>query len=104
MDLNLYAGPSPTGLETWMSPFTNATEYRSRAVKEPIGSPTRQNRRIMWPGPSGLDDAEEPEDQDQDEDAAETNIHDAISLVGFGSETVLRAPPFHLLRIRPEIR
>jgi hypothetical protein len=51
---------------------------------------------------AALDDSEQPEDQDQDQQSAETDIHGLISLFGFAGETVQGPAAFHPLRPRTE--
>lgn len=48
----------------------------------------------------GLDHSEEPEDQDQDQNAAKTNIHDTFLLFGFADATMIVRTPFPSLRTR----
>jgi hypothetical protein len=50
---------------------------------------------------NGLDDAEQPQDKDQHQDAAKTDIHDTL-LFGFGGETVMSGPSFQSLRPRQD--
>jgi hypothetical protein len=50
------------------------------------------------------DDAEQPEDQDQDQKTAETDIHGMISLFGFDGVTVIRRSAFHSFRFRSDQR
>ena len=49
-----------------------------------------------------LDDAEQPQDEDKDENAAKTDIHEKLLLFGFAAETVGEASVFHSLRMRQE--
>ena len=49
-----------------------------------------------------LDDAEQPQDQDQHQDAAKTDIHDSLLLFGFAAETMRDAASFQSLRRRQD--
>ena len=47
-----------------------------------------------------LDNAEQPQDKDQDQKAAKTDIHDIPPMFVVEGETVLTLPPFQSLRCR----
>ena len=66
------------------------------------GTTELRNGSVALSNPACLNDAEQPQDKNQDQDAAKTDIHDTLLCLVLLSETVSVAGAFQSLRKRHE--